>query len=79
MFSTIHKVRVLAITLFILAMAGVVFSQEHPKAVPVPQAHHAAPRASRRAEVGGRRVPAHHVGAGDEPRRIPLLGMVRAE
>ncbi len=35
MFSTIHKIRVLAaVALFILAMAGVVFSQEHPKAVP---------------------------------------------
>ena len=35
MFSTIYKFRVLtAVTLFILAMAGVVFSQEHPKAVP---------------------------------------------
>ena len=45
----------------------------------LPQTHDPAPCASRRPEMGRQRVSSHHVGAGTEARRIPLLGMVWAE
>ena len=79
MFSTIHKVRVLAITLFILAGAGVVFSQEHPKAVPylkLTTPRHVLPDAQKWEEG---EFP-HTMSVLEMNRgRIPLLGMVRAE